>query len=87
MPYYSKHYQKRLGMAISQTALLSANIPGSYSNYDSMEISDGSNSANPHQQHLLQQLLNMTEEDLNKLPPEGRQRMIALREQILNQGI
>lgn len=75
-------------MAISQTALLSANIPGSYSTHnDSMEVADSSNSANPHQQHLLQQLLNMTEEDLNKLPPEGRQRMIALREQILHQGM
>ena len=80
-------------MAISQTALLSANIPGSYSlSSESMEISDGhgdsgSSSANPHQQHLIQQLLNMTEDDLNKLPPEGRQRMMSLREQILQQGL
>ncbi len=72
-------------MAISQSALLSANIPGSYSTYDSMEMGDGygSQQSNPHQQHLIQQLLNMTEDDLNKLPPDGRQRMIALREQIL----
>ena len=84
-------------MSISQTALLSANIPGSYSlPNDSMELSDGhgttgdsgsSSNANPHQQHLIQQLLNMTEDDLNKLPPEGRQRMMALREQILQQGL
>jgi hypothetical protein len=82
-------------MVISQTALLSANIPGSYSAYqsDSMEMADPSSSSsaaassNPHQQNLIHQLLSMTEDDLNKLPPEGRQRMLLLREQILQQGL
>jgi hypothetical protein len=84
-------------MAISQTAFLSANIPGSYSAYqnDSMEMADSSSgmtsssttSSNPHQQNLIHQLLSMTEDDLNKLPAEGRQRMLLLREQILQQGL
>mmetsp|Transcript_8838 Transcript_8838/g.9353 ORF Transcript_8838/g.9353 Transcript_8838/m.9353 type:complete len:250 (+) Transcript_8838:33-782(+) len=81
--------QKRLGMAISQSALLSANIPNSTEN-DSMTIQDGTPStniapvANPHQQHLIQQLLSMTEDDLKNLPVEQRQIMYQLREQMLS---
>ena len=41
--------------------------------------------ANQHQQNLLQQLMRMTDEDLAKLPPEGRESMRALKEQILGQ--
>lgn len=76
-------------MAISQSALLSANIPNSTEN-DSMTIQDGTPStniapvANPHQQHLIQQLLSMTEDDLKNLPVEQRQIMYQLREQMLS---
>ena len=85
-------------MAISQSALLSANIPGSYSTTtttiattnDTMELQENNQSnttnnqsTNPYQQHLIQQLLNMTEDDFNKLPIDQRQKMFQLREQIL----
>ena len=34
---------------------------------------------------LVYQLMSMSEEDLDKLPPDGRERMLSLREQILGQ--
>lgn len=39
-----------------------------------------------HQEYLLQQLLQMTDEDLMKLPPEGRAQMINLREKLLREA-
>ena len=39
-----------------------------------------------HQEYLLQQLLQMTEDDLMKLPPEGRAQMISLREKLMREA-
>jgi len=77
--------QCRLGMAVPPSILAMAGQTSQLST--TSKVQDGAGAqAQQHQQHLYQQVLQMSEEDLDHLPLEDRQQMLILRDQLRISG-
>jgi hypothetical protein len=73
--------QCRLGMSVPPELL-----PLHNSNNPNVPSFGGSSDENQQQQHLLQQVMHLTEEELNLLPAEDRDQMLLLRSQLAMGG-